>query len=94
MLRLDFEKPKNLNVSQSIPNVAVGSNGTIRYAWWRWLVDLVQTPSYPYHYEVYDRTVTAKVPAMGFGPADKFRFESASLIQNLSYKQRATKKSI
>ena len=33
MLRLDFEKPKNLNVSQSIPNVAdTGSNGTIRYA--------------------------------------------------------------
>ena len=50
--------------------------------------------TYPYHYEVYDRTVTAKVPAMGFGPADKFRFESASLIQNLSYRQRATKESI
>ena len=32
MLRLDFEKPKNLNVSQSIQNVAdTGSNGTIRY---------------------------------------------------------------
>jgi len=29
---------------------------------------------------------------MGFGPADKFRFESASLVQNLSYRQRATKK--
>ena len=41
---------------------------------------------------VYDRQVTAKVPSMGFGPADKFRFESASLVQNLSYRQRATKK--
>ena len=48
--------------------------------------------TYPYQYEVYDRQVTAKVPSMGFRPADKFRFESASLVQNLSYKQRATKK--
>ena len=34
MLRLDFEKPKNLNTNPVIPNVApdTGSNGTIRYA--------------------------------------------------------------
>ena len=35
MLRLDFEKPKNLDSNNpSIPNVApdTGSNGTIRYA--------------------------------------------------------------
>ena len=94
MLRLDFEKPKNLNVSQSIPNVApdTGSNGTIRYASAASASGFSTNTTYPYHYEVYDRTVTAKVPAMGFGPADKFRFESASLIQNLSYRQRATKK--
>ena len=95
MLRLDFEKPKNLNVSQSIPNVApdTGSNGTIRYAGSATGSGFGDNSTYPYHYEVYDRTVTAKVPAMGFGPADKFRFESASLVQNLSYRQRATKKS-
>ena len=94
MLRLDFEKPKNLNVSQSIPNVApdTGSNGLIKYASAASASGFSTNTSYPYHYEVYDRTVTAKVPAMGFGPADKFRFESASLVQNLSYRQRATKK--
>ena len=94
MLRLDFEKPKNLNVSSSIPNVApdTGSNGTIRYASAATGSGFSDNTTYPYHYEVYDRTVTAKVPSMGFGPADKFRFESASLVQNLSYKQRATKK--
>ena len=34
MLRLDFEKPKNLDSNPVIPNVAPdhGSNGTIRYA--------------------------------------------------------------
>ena len=34
MLRLDFEKPKNLNTNTVIPNVApdTGSNGTVRYA--------------------------------------------------------------
>ena len=94
MLRLDFEKPKNLNVSQSIPNVApdTGSNGLIRYASAATGSGFSTNTTYPYHYEVYDRTVTAKVPSMGFGPADKFRFESASLVQNLSYRQRATKK--
>ena len=94
MLRLDFEKPKNLDSNPSIPNVApdTGSNGTIRYASSATGSGFSDNPTYPFHYDVYDRQVTAKVPSMGFGPADKFRFESASLVQNLSYKQRATKK--
>ena len=94
MLRLDFEKPKNLNTNTVIPNVApdTGSNGTIRYASSATASLFDDNQTYPYHYEVYDRQVTAKVPSMGFGPADKFRFESASLVQNLSYRQRATKK--
>jgi hypothetical protein len=94
MLRLDFEKPKNLNTNPVIPNVApdTGSNGTIRYASSATASLFDDNQTYPYHYEVYDRQVTAKVPSMGFGPADKFRFESASLVQNLSYRQRATKK--
>ena len=94
MLRLDFEKPKNLNVNPVIPNVApdTGSNGTIRYASSATASLFDDNQTYPFHYEVYDRQVTAKVPSMGFGPADKFRFESASLVQNLSYRQRATKK--
>lgn len=95
MLRLDFEKPKNLNTNTVIPNIApdTGSNGLIRYASAATASGFSSNTEYPYQYEVYDRTVTAKVPAMGFGPADKFRFESASLVQNLSYRQRATKKS-
>ena len=96
MLRLDFEKPKNLDSSNnpSIPNVApdTGSNGMIRYASAATASGFSDNSTYPYQYEVYDRQVTAKVPSMGFGPADKFRFESADLVQNLSYKQRATKK--
>ena len=94
MLRLDFEKPKNLDSNPSIPNVApdTGSNGLIRYASAATASGFSDNPTYPYQYEVYDRQVTAKVPSMGFGPADKFRFESADLVQNLSYKQRATKK--
>ena len=94
MLRLDFEKPKNLNTNTVIPNVApdTGSNGTIRYASSATASNFDDNSTYPFHYEVYDRQVTAKVPSMGFGPADKFRFESASLVQNLSYRQRATKK--
>ena len=94
MLRLDFEKPKNLDSNPSIPNVApdTGSNGLIRYSTSATGSGFSDNSTYPFHYDVYDRQVTAKVPSMGFGPADKFRFESASLVQNLSYRQRATKK--
>ena len=87
--RLDFENPENLNVSTSISNVAVGGTYDVSYAT---ASGFSTNTSYPYHFEIYDRQVTAKVPAMGFGPADKFRFESSSLTGNLSYKQRVTKK--
>lgn len=88
--RLDFENPENLNVSTSISNVAVGGGSyNVSYAT---ASGFSTNTSYPYHFEVYDREVTAKVPSMGFGPADKFRFESSSLTGNLSYKQRVTKK--
>ena len=87
--RLDFENPENLNVSTSISNVVVGGSYNVSYAT---ASGFSTNTSYPYHFEVYDRQVTAKVPAMGFGPGDKFRFESSSLTGNLSYKQRVTKK--
>ena len=89
MLRLDFEKPKNLNVSQSIPNVApdTGSNGTIRYAGSATGSGFGDNSTYPYHYEVYDRTVTLKFQLWDLD-SDKFRFESKSLVQNLSYRQK------
>jgi hypothetical protein len=50
-------------------------------------------PTYPYQYTPYDRTVTATVPSLGFNYSNKVRFESASLVTDLSYKIRATQKS-
>ena len=48
--------------------------------------------TYPYQYIPYDRTVTANVPSLGFTYSNKVRYESASLVTDLSYKTRATKK--
>jgi hypothetical protein len=48
--------------------------------------------SYPYHYDVYERFVTAEVPSIGFVGKDKVRTEDITLTGQLSYKQRATKK--
>ena len=50
--------------------------------------------TYPYNHEVYERSVTAQVPSLGFNQADKIRFESQTLVTDLSYKVRATKKSL
>ena len=50
--------------------------------------------SYPYNHEVYERTVTAQVPSLGFNSSDKIRFESQTLVGDLSHKVRATKKSL
>ena len=49
--------------------------------------------SYPYQYTPYERTVTATVPSMGLNFSNKIRFEEQTLVTNLSYKARATKKS-
>lgn len=90
LFRLDFEYPKDRNVDQFIKNVAINKSyghqsatASIAYS----------APNYPYQYTPYDRTVTAIVPSMGFGYSNKIRFESASLVTDLSYKTRATKKS-
>ena len=90
-LRFDFEYPKNRNTSPSIPNVAVnqtygGRSGSF--------VNFIDSPTYPYSHEVYERNVTAQVPSLGFNQADKIRFESQELVNNLSHKVRATKKSL
>jgi hypothetical protein len=49
--------------------------------------------SYPYNYIPYERTVTTKVPSLGYNYANKIRSEEQTLIGNLSHKKRATKKS-
>ena len=88
--RLDFEKPENLNVSTSITNVAVKRDYDVAYAT---ASNFQNQTNYPYSFEIYERQVTAKVPSVGFAPADKFRFESQTLDMDLSFRQRSTKKS-
>ena len=88
--RLDFEKPENLNVSTSITNIAVKKDYDVAYAT---ASNFQNRPNYPYNFEIYERQVTAKVPSVGFAPADKFRFETQTLDMDLSYRQRSTKKS-
>ena len=90
MFRLDFEYPKNRILDPYIKNVSIsnqyGENSATASNIWA-------NATYPYQYEAYDRTVTATVPSLGLNYSNKIRFESASLIGDLSYKARATKKS-
>jgi hypothetical protein len=92
LFRLDFEYPKDRTVTENavIKNVAInqeygelGATGSFIYS----------ASAYPYQYIPYDRTVTANVPSIGFGVANKIRFEEQTLVTDLSYKTRATKKS-
>lgn len=90
-VRYDFEYPKNLNVSSSIPNVAISSEyGNVSAS----AYGFSSITDYPYHYTPYERTVTAKVPSLGFNQADKIRFETQTLVGDLSHKVRATQKSL
>ena len=91
LVRFDFEYPKNRFANPSILNVALSgeygvSGGTLN--------NFSDEPTYPYNHEVYERSVTAQVPSLGFNQADKIRFESQTLVSDLSYKVRATKKSL
>lgn len=90
LFRLDFEYPKDRTIDPYIKNVAISdsyghASATASFTY--------NAPNYPYQYTPYDRTVTATVPSLGFGYSNKIRFESASLVGDLSYKSRATKKS-
>ena len=91
LFRLDFEYPKDRNADPYIKNVAINQSydGTNSYAT---ASQMYTATTYPYQYTPYDRTVTAEVPSLGFGYSNKIRFESASLVTDLSYKTRATKK--
>ena len=91
LVRFDFEYPKNRFANPSILNVALSgeygvAGGTLN--------NFSDEPTYPYNHEVYERSVTAQVPSLGFNQADKIRFESQTLVNDLSYKVRATKKSL
>ena len=91
MFRLDFEYPKDRTITENIgiKNVAISDNYGEPFAS---ASNMYSASAYPYQYIPYDRTVTATVPSLGFNYSNKIRFESASLVGDLSYKTRATKK--
>ena len=91
MFRLDFEYPKDRTITENvgIKNVAISDNYGEPFAF---ASNMYSASAYPYQYVPYDRTVTATVPSLGFNYSNKIRFESASLVGDLSYKTRATKK--
>jgi len=89
LFRLDFEYPKDRNADPLIKNVAINQTYGESYAS---ASQMYTATTYPYQYTPYDRTVTAEVPSLGFGYSNKIRFESASLVTDLSHKTRATKK--
>jgi len=92
LFRLDFEYPKDRTITENIgiKNVAINQSygETIASASY-----MYSASAYPYQYLSYDRTVTANVPSVGFGYGNKIRFEDQTLVGDLSYKARATKKS-
>ena len=91
LVRFDFEYPQNRFESSSILNVAISGEYTMPAGT---LNNFSNQPTYPYNHEVYERSVTAQVPSLGFNQADKIRFESQTLVTDLSHKVRATKKSL
>lgn len=103
LFRLDFEYPKDRLSDPYIKNVAINTDydGTFSYAT---ASNFYTASTYPYQYEPYERTVTAKVPSLGFNYSNKIRLESqynligqeltgSNYTASLSYKNRITKKS-
>jgi hypothetical protein len=90
LFRLDFEYPKDRTNDSFIKNVAINESYTEPFAS---ASNMYSASVYPYQYTPYDRTVTATVPSLGFNVSNKIRFEEQTLIGDLSYKTRATKKS-
>ena len=101
IFRLDFELPRNRKAADDGPlpkdasdiyinNVAISNEYGENHAT---ASNFYSANTYPYQYVPYDRTVTANVPSVGFGYGNKIRFEDQTLVTDLSYKVRATKKS-
>jgi hypothetical protein len=99
--RLDFEYPRDRASFPNILNVAINEGYGEQFAT---ASNMYSAPTYPYQYIPYDRTVTAKVPSLGFNVSNKIRFENqytlsgqeitsgSNYTASLSYKSRATKK--
>jgi hypothetical protein len=90
LFRLDFEYPKDRTADSFIKNVAINQTYGEPFASTN---NMYSASVYPYQYTPYERTVTATVPSLGFNYSNKIRFEEQTLVSNLSYKTRATKKS-
>jgi hypothetical protein len=92
LFRLDFERPKDRTKTENngIINVSISDNYGEQYGY---INNMYSASRYPYQYIPYDRTVTANVPSLGLTYSNKIRFEEQTLVSDLSYKQRATKKS-
>ena len=98
LFRLDFEYPLDFVTgtstvpSDSVKNVSINTSYGVSFASASgFSIDDVYT-DYPFNYEPYERTVTTKVPSLGYNYSNKIRSESQELIGNLSHKKRATKK--
>jgi hypothetical protein len=89
IFRMDFEYPKDRILDPYIKNVAISQVYGEGFAT---ASNFYSASNYPYHYFPYERTVTAKVPSLGFNVSNKIRFEEQELVTELSYKHRATKK--
>ena len=87
--RFDFEYPKDRTNDNQLLNVAISNEYNVAYGT---TFGFPSASLYPYQYTPYDRTVTAKVPSLGFNSSDKIRFEEQTLVGDLSHKVRATKK--
>ena len=95
LFRLDFEYPVDFVVGtstvpvDSIKNVSINTSYGVSFASASGFNDLLL--NYPYSYEPYERTVTTRVPSLGYNYSNKIRTEEQTLIGNLSHKKRATK---
>jgi hypothetical protein len=89
-VRLDFEYPKNLALTASVKNVAPKNT----YQTYVSSSGFGNITNYPYQYEIIDRTVSLEIPNSGASrySSNKVRFEDQTLISDLSYKSRSTKK--
>lgn len=89
LFRNDYEYPKNRYSSTSIKNVSIIQT----YVTESIASNFTDISSYPFQYKSYDREVTAVVPSTGNTLGNKVRFETQTLVSDLNYRSRATKKS-
>jgi hypothetical protein len=90
LLRLDFERPQNVNDNTTINNVAPNLSYVDSVS----VSGFVVASSYPYNYEVLEREVALTIPNTGASRyyTNKVRLESQELTSNLSPLHRSTKK--